>query len=196
MPVTTANSPIDTKHPAVGEKAPDVSITDVRSGTVSALSDLWAEGPAVLIFLRHIGCTFCREHVAQLDRESARFQQVGAKLGLITVGQPGDTDEFCRNRLLYPAFVCLSDPDKAAYSAYGLARGSGSELINSHVVSRGFQATLHGHFLGMPKGDPFQMPGLFIVDRTGIVRYAHRHRDVADNPPNAELFTALESMQC
>jgi peroxiredoxin len=178
-------------HPLVGEMAPDLMILR-DDGVETPLSRLWQDGPAVLVFLRHSGCTFCREHVAQLQNDISRFVELQTVLGLITVGRPTDASAFCRE---FPAsFVCLSDAEKHVYRAYGLSRGTSQELFGPHIWARGFQAALHGHFQGMPKGDPFQMPGVFIVDGTGIVRYVHRHRDAADNPPNRELFEILESL--
>ncbi len=182
------------RHPLVGENAPDTTVNRALDRADFALSQLWQDGPAVLVFLRHLGCTFCREHTAQLRRDLDTFRQHGAQIGFLTVGKPEDTTAYCAERGLVAPFVCLSDPDKRAYSAYGLSRGSAGELFSPHVVARGFQATLHGHIVGLPKGDPYQMPGVFIVDRTGVVRYAHRSRDAADNPPNADLFAVLAAL--
>lgn len=181
-------------HPRVDEDAPDVMVRGA-SGEMAALSALWQDGPAVLIFLRHLGCTFCREQVAQLQGEADAFGRCGARLALITVGSPDDTARFCQERGLETDFVCLSDAGKQAYQAYGLSRGNVRSLLMSpHLYARGFQAALHGHFVGMPKGDPFQMPGVFIVDTGGVVRYAHRHKDAADNPPNADLLAVLQTL--
>jgi peroxiredoxin len=45
-------------------------------------------------------------------------------------------------------------------------------------------------------GDDYrQMPGVFVIDRTGVIRYAHRNRDVSDNPPNDELLEALAALR-
>lgn len=186
--------PESERHPIVGESAPSLPILRASDNESVPLASLWQDGPAVLVFLRHFGCTFCREHTAELRRDSGRFTEYGATVALITVTNPADTAAYCADRAIAAPFLCLSDPDKRAYQAYGLMRGSASELLSPHVIRRGFQATLHGHFVGMPKGDPFQMPGVFIVDRTGIVQYAHRHKDAADNPPNADLFAILKTL--
>jgi peroxiredoxin len=36
-----------------------------------------------------------------------------------------------------------------------------------------------------------QMPGTFLIDTAGEVRYAHRNRFPADNPPLEELLAAI-----
>ena len=45
----------------------DVVVQDER-GAELRLGDLWREQPAVLVFLRHYGCVFCRAHAVQLHR--------------------------------------------------------------------------------------------------------------------------------
>lgn len=128
-----------------------------------------------------------------MRHEQAEYVRRGATIGLVTVGNPEETSRFCEDRMLDGPFVCLSDPEKRAYGLYGLSRSNAKELLFSpHLYARGLQAALHGHFVGMPKGDPFQMPGVFIVDEGGWVRFAHRHRDAADNPSNTILLTTLD----
>ena len=183
-----------TLAPTIGEIAPDKTIRLALTGELYSLSKLWEEGPAVVVFLRHLGCTFCREHIAHLQKDYDRFEKLGVKLGLITVAQPEDTLSFCRDRNLLDHFVCLSDPEKQAYQTYGLSRAGVSKLLTANVFMRGFQSVMHGHLVGMPKGDPYQMPGLFIVDRNGIVKYAHRSKDASDNPSNSDLFRILERL--
>ena len=42
-------------HPLVGEAAPDARVARAPDGQDFALADLWRDGPAVLVFLRHFG---------------------------------------------------------------------------------------------------------------------------------------------
>jgi len=180
----------------VGDMAPDVVLTCAPDKSGLTLASLWKEGPAVLIFLRHLGCMFCREHVVQLQQARHTFEKFNTKVALITIGNPDDTAHFCADHAPGAFFYCLCDFDKRAYQAFGLARTNVKDLfLSPHIYARGFQAALHGHFIRIPKEDPFQLPGVFIVDTTGVIRYAHRHKDAADNPPNSELFAVLEKLQ-
>ncbi len=180
-------------RPAVGDPAPQTSVLLSATGESFPLPRLWQTGPAILLFLRHLGCSFCRELIAQMREDVGLFCERGVTLGLINVAGPKATTLFCEERDLGLPFVCLSDPERAAFTAFGLSRVGPLELFTPHVVARGIQATLHGHFVGMPKGDLFQMPGVFIVDSGGSVRYAHRSRDMSDNPSNSELLAILDA---
>lgn len=89
-------------------------------------------------------------------------------------------------------FICLSDPEKEAYRAFGLERGGLREMFGLKGWIQGFEATLAGHTLGRPIGDPWQMPGVF--DREGVVRYTHYAKKAPDNPPNDELLEVLDAL--
>jgi len=67
---------------AVGlQTAPDFAFTNV-DGNEIRLSDFWESAPKgiVLVFLRHFGCLFCREHAIQLRDHYAAFSDRGYQL--------------------------------------------------------------------------------------------------------------------
>lgn len=144
------------------------------SGEKVPLGQLYAQERLVLVFLRHFGCTFCREHVAQL--------RLHPKLNVVFVamGSVEQTADFKRKMRSPHAFIC--DPDRELYRAFGLGRGDGKQMFNPKVFARGFGATLRGHFVGLPVGDPWQMPGVFLIETTGDVSWAYRSVDASDNP--------------
>ena len=90
------------------------------------------------------------------------FESRGAKVALVTMGNPEQTSEFCRERGV--PFVCLSDPEKETYTAFGLQRGGAREMLSPRNAIRGAQTFLKGNTLGKPVGDPLQMPGAFVLD--------------------------------
>jgi len=104
-------------------------------------------------------------------------------------GGPAPVQALCR-RLRVP-FPCLADPSLAGYRAGALRRGRPAELVGPKVLARYTQAVLKGHLGGMPGGDPRLLPGTFIIDRDGTVRYAHYARHAGDHPPVSELVAAL-----
>jgi hypothetical protein len=44
----------DMAHPAVGDPAPDLVYKDI-AGEGRHLSSVWADGPALIVWLRHLG---------------------------------------------------------------------------------------------------------------------------------------------
>ena len=135
----------------------------------------------------------CQAHVAQLRDDRERFEASGARLVLVTLSSPSRTKGFCEEREV--PFVCLSDPSKRSYGAFGLERGGLRDLYSPRTVTRGLHAWRHGARTSVKLGeDVWQMPGTFVIDREGVVRYAHRNHDVADTPSNDEVLAAVETL--
>ena len=157
------------------------------------LSSSWRSRPAVLVFLRYFGCPMCQEHVVNLRNDQDRFRGA-ASIVLVGQGDPEEGAAFVGRKRV--PFDCLIDPDRSMYRAYGLPRGTATQVFGFTAVTSVVRATLrpetrHGTLHG---GSLMQMPGTFVVDVAGIVRLAHRNRTIADNPPNDVLLAALEGL--
>jgi peroxiredoxin len=172
--------------------APDAVLTDTE-GVSRSLSDFWTRQPVVLVFLRHFGCTFCREQVALLRRDYGRFQALGVEVICIAQGDVKTGKAFSIFFDL-PFPLLMAGNDISVFHAYGLERGTLRQLFGLRSWTRGVLATLHGHLIGRLVGDGTQMPGVFLIDRSGSIRYAHRHRDAADNPETQVLLRAAQSL--
>jgi peroxiredoxin len=179
---------------AIGDPAPDGALLDLV-GKRSWLSTSWAERPAVVVFLRYFGCPLCQAQVVGLRDDGDRFDQMGGDVILVGQGTPQDAASFLsRKRAPFP---CLIDPDRSLYRAYGLARGSfgdvfGPDAVFSSVRQSLHRETIHGTLHG---GNLMQMPGTFIVDRHGVLRFVHRSRTIADTPPNRVLLDVLDRLR-
>jgi peroxiredoxin len=91
-------------------------------------------------------------------------------------------------------FPCLADPTREGYRTYGLKRGSAWEVIGPAAIVRGLQARRKGHRIEKIEGDAFQMPGTFVIDRGGAVRYARYARHSGDHPDPKDLVQALQDL--
>jgi peroxiredoxin len=91
-------------------------------------------------------------------------------------------------------FRCLADPQRDTYRAFGLKRGSLWEVVGPPVYAPGLRAAARGHYVERAIGDVMQLPGTFIIDREGIVRWAKVARHAADHPSVGEIVSALETM--
>jgi len=117
------------------------------------------------------------------------FREAGADVVAIFQYRAEPTYHFARKRDV--PFDCLGDPEREAYHAVGLERGSAREYVGPQLVKGFVRAARQGQFGGVPKGDVTQRPGTFVVSPEGRVVYAHYHKDSADNPPVSELLAAV-----
>jgi peroxiredoxin len=119
------------------------------------------------------------------------FREAGADVVAIFQYRAEPTYHFARKRDV--PFDCLGDPEREAYHAVGLERGSAREYIGPQLVKGFVRAARKGQFAGVPKGDVTQRPGTFVVSPEGKVVYAHYNKDSADNPPIGELLDAVRA---
>lgn len=80
-----------------------------------------------------------------------------------------------------PQARAIADPTARLYEAFGLPRGGIKELFGPAVWACGVRATRKGHAVGRPVGDPFRMPGFFLVERGEIV-WRHEPKHAGDHP--------------
>lgn len=133
----------------------------------------------MVLFLRHSGCTFCREALADL-RDARRAGGPAAGMDAVVVQQGTlESGRAFVDRYDLADIAIASDPERTLYRAFDLRRGTLWQLFGPRVWWRGLVATLRGHFVGKLEGDGFQMPGLFVV-RDGRVVRGHRHVDASE----------------
>lgn len=160
-------------------------VVTLSTGRQAALREFYEDHPLALIFLRHFGCIFCRERVADLREES------GMNVLFVTMGRVEEAAEF-RATLRSP-HPFISDPEAKLYEAFGLERGTTKQMFSGEVWRRGAQAAMKGHTVGRPIGDPWRMPGEFVLDTTGRVVWEHRPRHAGENASPEALKKALEN---
>jgi peroxiredoxin len=153
--------------------------TKVQGGTT--IERLSMTSPVLLVFLRHAGCTFCRESLADIAEQRRSIEASGTRIVLVHMGQEERTSKFFK-RYGLDDVLRISDPSQALYRAFGLSRGSFTSLFGLKVCLRGFQAgILARHGIGRWVGDGFQMPGVFLVYHGQVLR-SYRHQSAADRP--------------
>jgi hypothetical protein len=99
--------------------------------------------------------------------EHQRFVQAGGQVAMVGMGTVEQTAAF-REAMRLP-FRCLADPEKVAYRAFGLRQATLGQVAGPRMWLRGVKAMLRGG-LGLPIGDPWQMPGTFVIDGAGETR--------------------------
>jgi peroxiredoxin len=169
-----------------GEGDFDQSIHGTRSQHGRTLADISNDKPVLITFLRHSGCTFCREALADVAQARQKIEAKGLRLAFVHMsseseGAPlfesyelGDVDRF-------------SDPERRLYQAFDLQRGRASQLLGPTIWWRGFLAAIVArHGFGRIQGDGFQMPGVFVLYQGRIIA-SYRHATAADRPDYEQL---------
>jgi AhpC/TSA antioxidant enzyme len=163
------------------------AVLDVDGATVR-LGSLWSDRPAVLVWLRHFGCLFCKEQTAEFRARANDIQGSGARLAFIGNGgvryAGGFRDEFC------PECTVLTDPELTSYKLIG-ARGGLVNTLGPQAWAAGIRAFRRGARQQKTQGHPFQQGGVLVVAPGDRVAYSYLSKAAGDHPQVDEVIAAI-----
>ncbi len=140
----------------------------------------------LLVFLRHFGCTFCREALEELARLKNELADKNIALVLVHMS----TEEIAVNYFQKYDLLDIdriSDPECHLYKEFGLLKGTFNQLFGFRSWVRGIEAgVIKGYGFGLQLGDGFQMPGVFLL-RKGKIASEFRHKYASDKPDYMKL---------
>ena len=148
----------------VGSRAPDFTLPDLH-GEQLKLSELLAKGPAVVTFYRGGWCPFCDLQLRAYQSVLPRIHDLGAELVAISPQTPDYAlSDVEKKELTFPV---LTDKGNRVAREFKLVFTLSDELrkLQTHF----------GSVLPKFNGDDsweLPMPGTFVIDRSGVVRFA------------------------
>ncbi len=134
----------------------------------SSLAELSNQTPVLAVFLRHAGCPFCREALADVAARRTEIEAAGARVVLVHMMPEADAAPFFAKFGLAD-LPRISDPERRLYQAFSLSRGSLWAVAGPAAMLAGARVVLSGKGFGRPVGDVFQMPGTFLLYQGRIV---------------------------
>ena len=146
------------------------------------LSSAWADGPALLLFWRHFGCSCGRDRAARLIAELPAYRAAGASVTLIGQGEPERTLVYAAANAIPDEVRLLCDPEERAYEAYGLLEGTPVEVLfdapDEYLrcdIDAGRSLFEAREAAGRPMVDnPWLLPGEFVVAQDGSLVTTYR----------------------
>jgi peroxiredoxin len=189
----------DQLPPQPGDAAPDPELPDT-SGYARRLSEYWAHGPALVIFMRHFGCSCLMERWEGLKIELADYADAGARVVAICQAEPERARAVAERREYQ--FPLLCDPDRSAYRAFGLLEGQPAQILHDFPWQPDDEETARTLFLEPRRGteravvdSPWQLPGEFVIGSDGRIALAHRYQYCEDFPPKTVLLGAIAAAE-
>ncbi|UCF87346.1 MAG: redoxin domain-containing protein [Nitrospiraceae bacterium] len=126
-----------------------------------------------------------------MHRAKEQFSLAGFNVVFVGLGTPEQAEQFIEEFSL--AFPIICDPHKRLYRMFDLGRSSVANLASPVVLFRGLRALSQGYSPGVPRGDVLQLPGVFLIDTEGNIRYAYFSKDASDHP-SVDTLLGLEQM--
>ena len=160
-----------------------VEITEANRKTFAAFSEDSKQNPVLVVFLRHSGCTFCREMMADLKQSSEELKKSQVSLVLVHMGLSG--------QIVPGEWKSILDKERALYRLAGLGRGTWGQVVSLSVLWRGLVAgILNGHWVGPLEGDGMMMPGAQLWVG-GQLAHSWKAQSVADRLPLSEIVNKV-----
>ena len=123
-----------------------------------------------------------------------QIEKAGLAIAVVTQGVPEVTAAF--GAQFAPGLLCLSDPVRVAYRAYGLEQGNLFQtFLNPKVWSAISRSRKKGYAVEKPPAgqDAMQMAGTFIISKEGRVELPYYYDHIADHPPLDLLISGVLS---
>jgi peroxiredoxin len=168
----------------VGQKVPDVHARDLDGNDV-ALSSLYAKGPILLAFYRGGWCPYCSTENHTLATAYPQYQKRGVTPVTVSVEKP-DVEAKTKATYAIP-FPVLSDTDAAMLEAFHVVNKVDGDTL---AKMKGFGVDLES-YSGKTHHE-IAIPSLFLIDRTGVVRWAHSDPDFKVRPSTAQILAAID----
>ena len=169
------------------------TITNARNPREKlVLEDVWKEKPAVLFFLRRLGCPICRSYIQMVEPFREEYEKRGVNLVCFSFEAFGEGSDFDRSFTKYsfwngPVYTI----DKIVYEELFGRKG----LLDNFFGLLDIDKEAYERSKSTPgnmKGDGFQLGGQFVVAPGGKVLLEHRQKLFGDDAKLVDIFDTLD----
>lgn len=167
-------------------------LDNLRDQSGRSLRQLGDERPTLVCLLRHNGCTFCRETLAELGKRREAIASAGLNIAVVGMSADAGSLRALGERFGLSGVSWFADPERLLYRALEIPRGGLLQLLGPRVVFSGLRGLVRGYGFGRVEGDPSQMPGTAVIHRGAVVR-RFVHRTAADRPDYQKLACSLSA---
>jgi len=166
---TAPSDPAQVKPLKVGDRAPTFTVRTTK-GDNYVFDAAKRTQPALLIFYRGGWCPYCNTHLASLRTTEPQLIAMGYEVLFMSTDRP----ELLYSSLKEPDihYTLLSDAKMQAARAFGVAfRLDDATVARYKSFGIDLEATSGETHHELP------VPSVFIVDKTGVIRFAHWNPD-------------------
>ncbi len=170
----------------VGQAAPKFALPNAHGQTVT-LTDLLASGPVVVTFYRGAWCPFCNIALRAYQGILPEIQSLGTSFVAISPQTPDNS--LTQTEKEHLGYEVLSDAGNAVARQFGIVYKLGDAMTQ---VSARF-----GLDLSKVNGDDSRelpLPGTFIIDQSGTIRFAQVFTDHAQRTEPSAILEILRGL--
>jgi peroxiredoxin len=182
----TARSGLAEGALSVGDRLPRVVLPDL-SGVLVDVNHLLESGPVAIAFYRGSWCPYCNLELRALQQKVGAIKGLGGSLVAISPELPPRTESMAAASTL--TFPLLLDRDNRVARSFRLVHEIDPRVVRYQLGNGNDVAAFNG-----AKVAEVPLPATYVVDRSGVIRYAFVE---ADYTRRAEPDAILEALrQC
>jgi alkyl-hydroperoxide reductase/thiol specific antioxidant family protein len=150
------------------------------------------EGPAVVGFMRHVGCPFAEATMRSMSEQAERHPQ----LAWIAVSHAGleATDHWCTDVGASRHIRLVIDEGRSAYAGWGLGATSLGHFMGRRSLRAVARLAREGIRNRHPAGTRWQRAGTFAVGERGVIVWRHLPSHAGDLPDLEQAVEALGAL--
>ncbi len=171
----------------VGDTIPDFTVK-AHNGDIVDKDVLLQEAPLLVIFYRGGWCPYCNAQIRQLTTAYPEFKQRNVYPVLISVDEV-DGATLASKTYDIP-FAVLSDPNLSALTAFNVIMSVDAETYKQYQD--------YGIDLEKWSGQnhhKIAVSSAFLIDKAGIVRWAHTSKDYKTRPSPKQLLAVIDELR-
>ncbi len=158
--------------PPIGSAIPTPFVVHDAQGAVQTFADLTGPSGAVLVFVRSASwCPYCIQQLRDIESVNAELTRRGYRLVSVSYDAPDILTAFAKK--FGVTYLMTSD--------------EGSKMIDAFKI-RDPQYPPTSRAYGVPK------PGIFIVDKGGVVRAKLAEEGYKTRPPSAAILSTIDKL--
>lgn len=163
-------------------------LASIHTESGASLLELAEASPVLLIFLRHFGCSFCRQAISDVAELRGELDKRGVRPVFVHLGTPERAKPFFDYYGIGDV-ERVSDPEASVYQnpVFAISRiHPVLALFQPSVWAGWMKGALFKHGIGAIKEDGKQMQAIFFLKGPKIVR-EFRYKTIADEPDYLKL---------
>ena len=164
------------------------TLATIHTESGASLLALVEASPVLLVFLRHCGCSFCRQAISDVAELKPELDKRGVRPVFVHLGTPERAKPFF-DYYRIGEVERVSDPEARVYQLplFALPRMHPTLTLFQPSVWMGWlKGAIFKHGIGAIKEDGHQMQGIFFLRGSKIVRQ-FRYKTIADEPDYLKL---------
>ncbi len=175
-------SGIEASAKQVGDDAVDGTLKGWKGDSVT-LSELWSQGPVVLMWYRGGWCPYCNLQLRAMQQSLDKIENAGAKLVILTPELPEKAKETAEASGI--SIVALHDKDLALAKQYGIV----FELPDA--IAPMYQSRLPQY----NGNDALELPlsATYVINSSGKITYAFLDADYKKRAEPSEVIQAVKA---